>query len=138
VVLKNDFIDTDVTAIVHAAHHNNLATAANTALQEIVNTVTTSGATQTIPDPVTGPTISRITLTAACTLTFPTAGAGKTFTVVLVQNGTGNWAVTWPTVKWASGVAPTLTLTAGAVDWLTFACVDGATWAGFPAGFDIK
>jgi hypothetical protein len=138
VALRYDFVDADVAATVHAAHHNALATAANSLLQEIVNTVTTSGAAQTIPDPVTGPSISRIILTAACNLTFPTAAAGKTFTLVLVQNGTGNWAVTWPAVNWASGVAPTLSLTANAVDWLTFACVDGTTWAGFPAGFDVK
>ena len=43
---------------------------------ENVNTVATSGAAQTIPD-VTTDTLNFITLTANCTLTFPTAAAGK-------------------------------------------------------------
>ncbi|MGZ4663581.1 MAG: hypothetical protein ACXV5Q_00645 [Frankiaceae bacterium] len=104
---------------------------------ETVNTVATSGAAQTVPD-VTSATVSRITLTANCTLTFPTAVAGKSFTLVLVQDATGTRTVTWPgTVKWAGGTAPTLTTTASKTDVLTFLCADGTNWFGFLAGLNF-
>ena len=104
---------------------------------EVVNTVTSSGLAQTIPDPSVQ-SISQITLSANCTLAFPSVAAGKSFTLVLVQDGTGSHTVTWPTVKWVAGVAPAVTSTAGAVDWLSFACADGVNWVGFVAGLDIK
>jgi hypothetical protein len=107
-------------------------------LVEVVNTVAASGASQTLPDPSVQ-SISYVTLTASCTFTPPTATAGKSFTLVLVQGGTGSYTATWPgTVTWAAGTAPTLSTAVGAVDWLTFACADGATWAGFSAGLDVK
>lgn len=116
------------------------ATAASTyaAKTESVNTVSAAGATRTIPDPGTSP-MNQLTLTANCTLTFPSATAGASFDLVLIQGGTGSYLVTWPAAaKWAGGVVPTLSTTVGAVDWLTFACVNGTTWAGFVAGLDIK
>ncbi len=51
---------------------------------DVINTVATSGAAQTIPAPTTAG-ISYITLTASCTLTFPTAVAGQSFTLILKQ-----------------------------------------------------
>lgn len=108
-------------------------------LVEGVNTVATSGAAQTIPA-VTASTISKITLTANCTLTFPTAAAGKSFTLVLVQDGTGSRLVTWPAsiMKWPGAVAPVLSTGAGKIDYLTCTCVDGTNWAGFFAGKDVR
>jgi len=108
-------------------------------VQEAVNTVATSGAAQTIPD-VTASTISRITLTADCALTFPTAGAGKSFTLALVQDGTGSRIVTWPAtiVKWAGGTAPVLSTGINKIDYVTFVCTDGTNWAGFVAGKDVR
>lgn len=107
-------------------------------LIENVNTVATSGVAQTIPVSSVA-TMNRITLTADCVLTFPTVVEGASFTLVLAQDDTGGWSVTWPaSVKWLSGTAPTLTDTADAVDWLCFSCVDGATWAGFVSGLDVK
>lgn len=101
---------------------------------ENVNTVAASGAAQTLPN-VGVATIHRITLTANCTLTFPAAAAGKSFTVVLVQDATGSRTVTWPgTVLWPSGTAPTLTTTAAKRDVISFMCADGANWLGFVAG----
>ncbi|HWB39074.1 MAG TPA: hypothetical protein VG604_02415, partial [Candidatus Saccharimonadales bacterium] len=101
---------------------------------ENVNTVANSGSSQTLPD-VTADTIHYITLTANCTLTFPTAAAGKSFTVVLLQDATGSRTVTWPgTVKWAGGSAPVLTTTANKTDVFSFMCVDGTNWLGFIAG----
>lgn len=117
------------------------ATQASTAFAatvETVNTVATSSTAQTIPDPASAATISRITLTANCTLTFPTAAAGKTFSVFLVQDGTGSRTVTWPaTVKWPAGTAPTLTTTASKRDAFSFICTDGTNWDGFTAGLNF-
>ena len=41
--------------------------------------------------------------------------------LILVQDGTGSRLATWPaTVKWAGGVAPTLTTTGGGIDICSF------------------
>lgn len=101
---------------------------------ETVNTVAAAGSTETIPDTTTA-TIHRLTLDANCTLTFPTAAAGKSFTLILIQDATGSRTITWPgTVVWAAGAAPTLTTTAAKKDILTFLCADGTNWLGFVAG----
>lgn len=54
----------------------------------------------------------KITLTANCTFTFSNPLAGMTAKLKLIQDGTGSRTVTWPTIKWAGGAAPTLTTTA--------------------------
>jgi hypothetical protein len=104
---------------------------------ESVNVVAASGSTETLPD-VTTATVHRVTLTANCTFTFPAAAAGKSFTVVLVQDGTGSRTATWPgTVKWSNGgTPPTLTTAAGKEDTFSFLCTDGTNWTGFVAGLD--
>lgn len=106
-------------------------------LTETVNTVATSGSSQTIPDPATGATMSRITLTANCTLTFPTAAAGKSFYLALGQDATGSRTVTWPTIQWPGGVTPTLTTTPSKVDRFAFLCDDGTNWVGFTSGLNF-
>ena len=106
---------------------------------ESVNTVAASGAAQTIPD-VTAATINHVTLTAACTLTFPTAAAGKSFVLALKQDGTGSRTVTWPTsatLLWPAGTAPTLTTAVGKADLFSFVCADGAHWYGVVAGQNL-
>jgi len=109
-------------------------------LQETVNAVSPSGTAQTIPDPAAGgATMSRIVLNNNCTLTFPTAGFGKSFTLVLVQDATGGRTVTWPAgTKWAGGTAPTLSSGASKIDWLAFACSDGSNWVGFVSALDVR
>lgn len=105
---------------------------------EDVNTVAASGTAQTLPD-VTVATVHYITLTGNCTFTFPAAEAGKSFTVVLVQDGTGSRTVTWPaSVKWPGGTAPTLTTAASKRDVFSFLCPDDATFLGFAAGFNYS
>ena len=106
---------------------------------DVVRTINNSGASQIIPASTTAG-ISDITLTASCTLTFPTAVAGQSFTIILRQGGGGSYTVTWPSaiVKWGSGVAPILTTAVGAVDILGFLCVDGTNWFGFVSGQDMK
>lgn len=113
------------------------AAAVAASLTESLNSVTTSGTAQTLPDATTA-TLNKITLTGNCTFTFPTAAAGKSFTVVLIQDGVGTRTATWPgTVQWPSGVAPTLTATINKRDVLTFLCVDGTNWLGLVAGQNL-
>lgn len=96
---------------------------------ENVNIVAASGAAQTIPDPSVD-RMSKITLTADCTFTFPAAVSGASFRVALVQDATPR-AATWPAnVKWAGGVAPTLTATAGKIDQFEFRCYGGTNFLG--------
>lgn len=101
---------------------------------ENVNTVTASGSALTLVD-VDVATMHRVTLTANCALTFPAAGAGKSFSLELVQDGTGSRTVTWPAaVLWPGGTDPTLSTAAGSVDDFAFVCFDGSNWSGFFAG----
>jgi len=74
-----------------------------------------------------------ITLSAACTFSFsnpPAAGRVGTIFVILRNTGTA-YAATWPaSVKWAGGVAPTLS-GVNKADLLSFITVDGGvTYAG--------
>lgn len=103
-------------------------------VSENINSVSAAGSSETLPD-VTTATLHRLVLDANCTLTFPTAAAGKAFTLVLVQDGTGSRTVTWPgSILWASGIIPTLTTTANKQDMFSFICVDGTNWMGLIVG----
>lgn len=103
---------------------------------DVLSTVGASGSTETID--LTDGNVHDITLTANCTLTFASVapGRGRSFTLVLRQDGVGSRTVTWPgSVVWPGGVAPTLSTTAGATDVLTFFTLDGGTtWYGFSTG----
>jgi hypothetical protein len=62
---------------------------------------------------------------------FPTATAGRQFTLMLKQDATGTRLSTWPAaVRWAGGTAPTLTTTAAKTDVISF-LADGTYWLGF-------
>ncbi|MDO8493157.1 MAG: hypothetical protein Q7S19_01260 [bacterium] len=84
--------------------------------------------------------VLKITMTGNCTFTFsnpPATGIAGSFTLLLIQDGTGSRLATWPTsVRFPAGTKPTLTTTATTgTDVLTFFTVDaGTTWYGFPAG----
>lgn len=103
---------------------------------ETVNNVTTSGSAQTIPD-VSSATLNRIVLSVDCTFTFPTAAAGKSFTLILVQDATGGRVAIWPgTVQWVGmyGSVPVLTVAPNKADVFSFTCADGTNWLGAWAG----
>lgn len=79
-------------------------------------------------------TIQYLTLTSNCSFTFPTPTAGKSFMVLLKQDGTGNRTVTWPaSVKWPASASPVLTAAANKADKLVFTA-DGTYWWGSVAG----
>ena len=104
---------------------------------ETLATNGTSGAAATVD--LENGNFHKVTLTANCTFTFsnpPATGTAGSFTLFLVQDGTGSRTVTWPgEVDWSAATAPTLTTTAAAVDVLTFITLDGGTiWNGFVAG----
>lgn len=77
-------------------------------------------------------TVWFLTLTSATpsTITMPTVGAGKSFTVYVFQPSTGTaTTATFSGVKWSGGVAPTVTPTLGKVDVFSFIS-DGVNWYG--------
>ncbi len=96
-------------------------------------TVTANTSTAYTVDLANG-SVQILTLTGNCTFTFPTPVAGKSFIMLLKQDGTGSRTVTWPaTVKWPSGTAPTITSTASKLDKYIFTS-DGTNWYGSEAG----
>jgi hypothetical protein len=98
---------------------------------EEVNTANTS--TAYTVDLANG-SVQILTLTGNCTFTFPTATAGKGFTMLLKQDGTGSRTVTWPSsVKWPASTAPTITSTASKGDKFVFVG-DGTYWWASSAG----
>lgn len=104
---------------------------------ETVVTNATSGSAATIN--LESGNVHDVTLTDNCTFTFsnpPASGKAGSFTLVLKQDATGSRGVTWPaSVKWSEATAPTLSLTASAIDILTFFTTDGGTnWYGFASG----
>jgi hypothetical protein len=78
-------------------------------------------------------TVQIITLTGTATITMPTAVSGKSFTLLLKQDATGSRTVTWTTVSWPGGTAPTITSTASKMDKYVFIS-DGTYWYGATAG----
>jgi hypothetical protein len=80
-------------------------------------------------------TVQIITLTGNCVYTFPTPVAGKSFTLIHLQDATGSRTVTWPsTVDWPGATAPTLTSTALRADKFVFTAISGTSWLGSVAG----
>jgi len=105
---------------------------------DVVNTQSSVGSTYTLPAP-TAAGMHYLTLTSSCTVTFPTAVAGQSFTLILKQGESGSHTVTWPeAVKWAGGTAPTLSTTEAATDVLGFFSPDGSDWFGFVSGLNIN
>ena len=85
-----------------------------------------SGTAQTL-SLATGTAIT-VTMTGNCTFTMPTAVAGQSF-ILILSTGTGGFTGTFTSVKFPSGIAPTLTSAASRWDILTFIS-DGTNWYG--------
>ena len=81
-------------------------------------------------------TLQQLTLTGNCTFTFPAGTiAGRSFTLLLSQDGTGGRTVTWPAaVRWPGGTAPTITSTANRTDKFIFTQDGLGRWLGSNAG----
>jgi len=101
----------------------------NPTVTNYVETPFSANSSTAITIALTNGTVQIITLTGTCTITMPTATSGKSFIMFLKQDGTGSRTVTWSTVKWAGGTAPTITSTASRQDILSF-FADGTNWYG--------
>ena len=73
------------------------------------------------------------TLGANTTFTFSNITDGQTIDVA-VTNTASNWTVTWPTVSWSGGSAPTQT-TGAHTDVYTFVRVNGVTYGSVVQNF---
>jgi hypothetical protein len=104
-------------------------TLTNPTVTNYVETPYSANSSTAITIDLTNGTVQIITLTGNATITMPTATSGKSFIMLLKQDGTGSRTVTWSTVKWAGGTAPTITSTASRQDILSF-FADGTNWYG--------
>ncbi len=71
----------------------------------------------------------KLTLGGNRTLAFSNGVDGTNFTLALIQDGTGTRTVTWPTITWIPGTAPTLKTSPGEIDLINIR-YDGTTWYG--------
>jgi len=104
-------------------------TLTNPTVTNYVETPFSANSSTAITLALTNGTVQIITLTGNATITMPTATSGKSFIMFLKQDATGSRTVTWSTVKWAGGTAPTITSTASRQDILSF-FADGTNWYG--------
>ena len=101
----------------------------NTTVTNYTETPYTANSSTAITLALTNGTFQIITLTGNATITMPTATSGKSFLLLLKQDGTGGRTVTWSTVKWPGNTAPTITSTASRQDIFSF-FADGTNWYG--------
>lgn len=108
-------------------------TLTNPTVTNYVETPYSANSSTAITLALTNGTVQIITLTGNATITMPTAVSGKSFIMLLRQDATGSRTVTWSTVKWAGGTAPTITSTASKQDIYSFFS-DGSSWYGVTVG----
>ncbi|NTW32250.1 MAG: LamG domain-containing protein [Bacteroidetes bacterium] len=81
--------------------------------------------------------VQEITLTSNRTFTFANGKSGGIYHLIIKQNGTGGWTVTWPAnVGWTDGTPPDLTITSNAVDVIKF-IYDGTNYLGIGITLNI-
>jgi hypothetical protein len=105
----------------------------NPTVTNYVETPFTANSSTAITLDLANGTVQIITLTGNATITMPTAVSGKSFIMFLRQDATGSRTVTWSTVNWAGGTAPTVTSTASKQDIYSFFS-DGTSWYGVNVG----
>jgi hypothetical protein len=91
--------------------------------------------TSTVTLDLANGTFQNLTLTSATalTVTMPTATAGKSFILMVRQPASGTaTTVTFTSVKWPAGTAPTVTATLSRADFFAFFS-DGTNWYGSSA-----
>jgi FtsP/CotA-like multicopper oxidase with cupredoxin domain len=108
---------------------NNTPSLTNPTVTNYTETPFSANSSTAITLALTNGTVQIITLTGNATITMPTAVSGKSFIMLLRQDATGSRTVTWSTVKWAGGTAPTITATASKQDIYSFFS-DGTNWYG--------
>ena len=108
-------------------------TLTNPTVTNYVETLYAANTSTAITVSLANGTVQQLTLTGNATITMPTVGAGKSFIIMLKQDGTGSRSVTWSTVTWPSATAPTITGTASKQDIYSFFS-DGTNWYGTTVG----
>jgi hypothetical protein len=108
-------------------------TLTNPTVTNYTETLYTANTSTAITVSLANGTVQLLTLTGNATITMPSAGAGKSFIIMLKQDGTGSRSVTWSTVTWPSATAPTITGTANKQDIYSFFS-DGTSWFGTTIG----
>ena len=108
-------------------------TLTNPTITNYTETVYTANSGTAITLDLANGTFQNITLTGNTTITMPTAVAGKSFMMLLSQDATGSRTITWSTVVWAGGTAPTITATASKRDIFSFFS-NGTSWFGVVVG----
>ena len=79
-----------------------------------------------------------VTMGGNRTLAISNAKAGQWFVLRLLQDGTGTRVPTWfTTIKWAGGVAPTLTTTANKADTFLFFVTSAGNYDGYIVGQNV-
>lgn len=73
--------------------------------------------------------VQSVTIAGNRTFTFANPKTGGKYLIVLKQDATGSRTITWPTIKWRGGTAPTLTTTAAKTDLITLV-YDGSAYYG--------
>ena len=110
-----------------------------------INTPTMQGQTQTVTADTDGATITfdltagpvhTVTLGGNRTLAVSNTATGKSFIIILRQDGTGSRTVTWfSTIVWVNATVPTLTTTANRWDIFAF-IYDGTRYYGSIVGLN--
>lgn len=71
----------------------------------------------------------KLTVSANTTISFSGAVSGQIVTFLIVENSTGNFTITLPTIKWPGGSAGVFTTTANAINILSV-FYDGTNYYG--------
>jgi hypothetical protein len=112
---------------------NNTPALTNPTVTNYVETLYSANTSTAITVDLANGTVQNLTLTGNATITMPTAVAGKSFIIILSQDGTGSRTVTWSTVSWPGATAPTITSTASKRDIFSFFS-NGTSWFGATIG----
>jgi hypothetical protein len=75
------------------------------------------------------------TLTSSGSLTLSNPVDGVTYTLRIVQGGSGSYTVTWPSIKWVGDTAPTLSTAVGKSDIITLKYDGTSYWGHAAIGF---
>ena len=73
--------------------------------------------------------IQSVTLSGNTTFTFTNPQSGASYQIIITQNATGGYTITWPTIYWEADIAPVLTGSSNSVDVATFT-YDGSKYLG--------
>jgi hypothetical protein len=109
---------------------NNTPSITNPTVTNYVETLYSANTSTAITVDLANGTVQNLTLTATATITMPTAVAGKSFIIILTQNG--SFTVSWSTVVWPGGTPPSLSA-ATKRDIFSFFS-NGTSWFGATIG----